>query len=552
MERSEIATAARHFAGMARIVGPVSPRFSSSILSAPAPLLPSLTATLLSSSLRVQDPKAVKMRRHAFHLHQSGSTTLSASAVLLPRGALAEPPPPLGHLCAAHGHVEGDVALTAASLIEPFLIAEQRNNPGEELNPRLVAEARLDVLVEHEELGNSRDVKSGDPRWLSARLLAVVDVPASADSVLSLLKHEDSLIGSASWDLGWSLAGVNQKQVENDIRSSLEFNRNSAPIKSMDPSQLANSATRIAVLGIPTITANLLLVIFGQRDQNARHINVSVTQHRGDSLLIVGSPFGIMSPFHFLNRLIIIYLCSLSSISVGAVSNCLPPGTARSSLLMADIHCLPGMEGAPVFDKKSCLVGLLMQPLRQRASSIEVQLVITWDAICIAWNSSKLEKIGRPPSELPDDNSSVGPLDVALLQMEKVPNELNAIRPEFVCPTAGSSVYVVGHGLLGPRAGLSSSLSTGVVSKIVNILSAQHSHLTGTMEFGNRDIPVMLQTTAAVHPGASGGALINSQGLMIGLITSNAKHGGGSTIPHLNFSIPCKPLEMIFAYSGAT
>jgi peroxisomal leader peptide-processing protease len=48
---------------------------------------------------------------------------------------------------------------------------------------------------------------------------------------------------------------------------------------------------------------------------------------------------------------------------------------------------------------------------------------------------------------------SKGPLDIALLQMEKVPNELTAIRPEFVCPTAGSSVYVVGHGLLGPRAG---------------------------------------------------------------------------------------------------
>lgn len=48
---------------------------------------------------------------------------------------------------------------------------------------------------------------------------------------------------------------------------------------------------------------------------------------------------------------------------------------------------------------------------------------------------------------------SKGPLDVALLQIEKVPVELNTIRPEFVCPTAGSSVYVVGHGLFGPRSG---------------------------------------------------------------------------------------------------
>jgi hypothetical protein len=27
--------------------------------------------------------------------------------------------------------MEGDLALTAASLVEPFLIAEQRDNPGE-------------------------------------------------------------------------------------------------------------------------------------------------------------------------------------------------------------------------------------------------------------------------------------------------------------------------------------------------------------------------------------------------------------------------------------
>jgi hypothetical protein len=41
---------------------------------------------------------------------------------------------------------------------------------------------------------------------------------------------------------------------------------------------------------------------------------------------------------------------------------------------------------------------------------------------------------------------SNGPLDIALLQIDKVPIELNTIRPKFVCPTTGSSVYVVGHG----------------------------------------------------------------------------------------------------------
>uniref|UniRef100_A0A0E0PPG8 Uncharacterized protein n=1 Tax=Oryza rufipogon TaxID=4529 RepID=A0A0E0PPG8_ORYRU len=613
MAPREVAAAARGFSAMARIVGP--------------------------------DPKAVKMRRHAFHLHQSGSTTLSASALLLPPGSLAEPPPLLDRICAAHGHA-GGVALTSASLVEPFLVEEQRNSPSQELQPRLVPEAHLDVLVEHEESRNIGGGKTGAPRWLSARLLAIVDVQASADSVLSLLQHEGSLIRSSSWDVCWSLADVNQKQVDNDARYSLECNRKNAYAESTEPPMLAKSATRIAILGVSNLNSS-----------NTRCINVSLMQQRGDSLLIMGSPFGILSPVHFFN-----------SISVGVVANCLPPGTARSSLLMADVHCLPG---APVFDKNSCLVGMLMKPLRQRGSSTEVQLVITWDAICNAWNSDKLERIGHPPSELVDDKSSdckykescvadkhrsetswasgiilnknglimtnahllepwrfgrtsplglqnkiasfsehicggennllqpqqckvsnedavkhelslfnfglkkdraisvrldhgerktwcnasvvfisKGPLDVALLQMEKTPIELCAIRPEFVCPTAGSSVYVVGHGLLGPRSGLSSSLSSGVVSKIVKIPSTQHSQLSSVVEVNNMDIPVMLQTTAAVHPGASGGVLLDSLGRMVGLITSNAKHGGGSTIPHLNFSIPCKSLEMVFKYSA--
>ncbi|PUZ65357.1 hypothetical protein GQ55_3G216600 [Panicum hallii var. hallii] len=624
METQEIAAAARHFAAMARIVGP--------------------------------DPKGLKMRRHAFHLHQSGSTTLLASALLLPRGALAELPPLLDRVCAARGHAAGDVALTAASLVEPFLVAEQRGNPGEEFQPRLVPEARIDVLVEHEELGNTRDGKSGPPRWLSARLLAMVDVPTAADSVLSLLKHDDSFIGRPSWDVGWSLADDNQKQVENDIRSSLKSNRNNASVVSIGTLMLAKSATRSAILGISTINSNIrhstLKITSYSFFPNARRINVSEMQHRGDSLLVVGSPFGLLSPFHFFN-----------SISVGAVANCLPPCAMRSSLLMADIHCLPGMEGGPVFDKNSCL------------------LVVPWDAICTGCNK-KLEEIGGDPSELPDKNAdsktmelrmsfsstvnkinqycispssireaisavvlvtvgesswasgiilnkrglvltnahllepwrfgrtspsgvqtsfageylnarenkslqpqqckfsnedavkherrisvrldhaerqmwcnasvvfiSKGPLDVALLQMEKVPIELNTIRPEFVCPTAGSSVYVVGHGLFGPRSGLCSSLSSGIVSKVVQIPSTQLSHLSGTVEADNMDMPVMLQTTAAVHPGASGGVLVNSHGLMVGIITSSAKHGAGSTIPHLNFSIPCKSLETIFKYS---
>uniref|UniRef100_A0A0E0RJT3 Uncharacterized protein n=1 Tax=Oryza rufipogon TaxID=4529 RepID=A0A0E0RJT3_ORYRU len=67
--------------------------------------------------------------------------------VLLPPGSLAESPPLLDRICLAHGH-SGGVALTSASLVEPFLVEEQHNSPSQDMQPRLVPEAHLDVLVE--------------------------------------------------------------------------------------------------------------------------------------------------------------------------------------------------------------------------------------------------------------------------------------------------------------------------------------------------------------------------------------------------------------------
>ncbi|KAL5730420.1 hypothetical protein ACHQM5_003242 [Ranunculus cassubicifolius] len=59
----------------------------------------------------------------------------------------------------------------------------------------------------------------------------------------------------------------------------------------------------------------------------------------------------------------------------------------------------------------------------------------------------------------------------------------------------------------------------------------------------------MLETTASVHARGSGGAVVNSDGHLIGLVTSNARHGGGIVIPQLNFSIPCAAMELVFKFS---
>ena len=57
------------------------------------------------------------------------------------------------------------------------------------------------------------------------------------------------------------------------------------------------------------------------------------------------------------------------------------------------------------------------------------------------------------------------------------------------------------------------SLSAGVVSRVVR--TGNFSQFRGSSE----EPPVMLETTAAVHPGGSGGAVVNEHGHMIGLVT---------------------------------
>lgn len=48
-----------------------------------------------------------------------------------------------------------------------------------------------------------------------------------------------------------------------------------------------------------------------------------------------------------------------------------------------------------------------------------------------------------------------GPWDVALLQLEAVPDKLLPIETNFSRPSTGSKAYVIGHGLFGPKCGMS-------------------------------------------------------------------------------------------------
>lgn len=56
----------------------------------------------------------------------------------------------------------------------------------------------------------------------------------------------------------------------------------------------------------------------------------------------------------------------------------------------------------------------------------------------------------------------------------------------------------------------------------------------------------MLITTAAVHSGASGAAVVDQDsGELLGMVTSNARHGAGATLPRLNFCIAGEELRAL-------
>ncbi|WOG85142.1 hypothetical protein DCAR_0104329 [Daucus carota subsp. sativus] len=637
------------------------------------------------------DPKGLKMRRHAFHHYNCGITTLSASGMLLPSSFFG--PKLAKHIVGATDASMPDFAfvLTVASVIEPFL--SNRDNLAQQAKNTLITGSQIDIMVEGKTgTGDGTNMVHKNANWLSAKLLTLVDIPVASDAVQSLIESSTGALDHG-WEVGWSLSSYSndaqpllnslQKQVH---QSSMQNKGQRVVEESSNSGMIGKSTARIAILGVSSAL-------------DFPKLSISGTSNRGDLLLAMGSPFGVLSPVHFFN-----------SISVGSVANCYPAASSNSTLLMADIRCLPGTEGCPVFGENGQLIGIMTRPLRQRSSGAEIQLLIPWEVIAsscsnlseeepqylLKWNQTKnvnsdlLKKMSpvnrldlgesfdciyeKPPQSsikkamasiclitvddgawasgillnnkglvltnahllepwrfrktasgeksgaksevifmrsnsvspenkisdshtknwdllsaevMPVDLSvsderrggkfnvvnthrsirvrldnkepwiwvdarvlyiSQGPLDVALLQLDYAPEHLFPIAVDFTCPNPGSKACVVGHGLVGPRRDFFPSACLGVVAKVVKARRPP-THQSGDQENEYELIPAMIETTAAVHPGGSGGAVVNSDGHMIGLVTSNARHGGGVLIPHLNFSIPCAALEPIIKFS---
>nr|XP_016490892.1 PREDICTED: glyoxysomal processing protease, glyoxysomal-like isoform X3 [Nicotiana tabacum] len=174
--------------------------------------------------VRIQgpDPKGLKMRKHAFHLYNSGKTTLSASGMLLPssfvNASVSKQIQGESKLHSFGGHF---LVLTVGSVIEPFVVQQDRGDISKD-KPELIPGTQIDILREG---GNTlqNDIKVTNNEglnWLPAELLRVVEIPVSSAAVQSLVEGSSSSI-EHGWEVGWSLAayGNSRQSFTNNKRT---------------------------------------------------------------------------------------------------------------------------------------------------------------------------------------------------------------------------------------------------------------------------------------------------------------------------------------------
>jgi putative serine protease PepD len=111
--------------------------------------------------------------------------------------------------------------------------------------------------------------------------------------------------------------------------------------------------------------------------------------------------------------------------------------------------------------------------------------------------------------------------DVAILTPKKL--------PEVVVPATLGGGVAVGSDVvaIGNPLGLRDSTTTGVVSGLNRTTKTKTGSLSGLIQFD-----------AAVNPGSSGGPLLNSQGLVVGVVVSIADPGDDDAFAGIGFAVP--------------
>eukprot|EP00898_Chlorokybus_atmophyticus_P005203 jgi/Chlat1/5684/Chrsp37S05491 len=269
------------------------------------------------------DPKMQKLQSRPFYRFDSGTTTLSCSGVLLPDCAQDE--------------TRGQLVVTVHSVVEPFLRRSDSNGHSAATTLELLPRARVEVLLPGTGLTPESQAK-----WFTATLIATVPLPEAAAVLSELLNSPTHGGPNNMWMQGWT-ASVPPK--DNAVKCAPN----------------ASSAAVLAVLSIRDCPA-----------VRPGSWQTAAALQPGERLMACGSPFGLLSPLHFFN-----------TVAAGILSSTPFPGQS-ASIAMVDIRCHPGMEGGPIITRDGHIVGMVCEPLRQRQTHGEVQIMLTADGIASA------------------------------------------------------------------------------------------------------------------------------------------------------------------------
>ena len=105
--------------------------------------------------------------------------------------------------------------------------------------------------------------------------------------------------------------------------------------------------------------------------------------------------------------------------------------------------------------------------------------------------------------------------DLAVLDVEHIPEEATPLSFAETLPTVGQEVLAIGNPF-----GLEGSMSVGIVSGVNRSLAGPAGY----------DLPNVVQTDAGVNPGNSGGPLVDIDGEVLGVINAGIAEGVGFAI----------------------
>lgn len=308
------------------------------------------------------DPKLVKAHRNPFYKVRHGTTTLSATG-----------------LCLTFSPGKS-VILVPVCLLYSFLKESARDKLSEAEPSSLIDSACIEVLCsDNKEAGTVKTVSptSGIVRQRCA-LVGFLHLPEVASFAGSVIRDLQGAGGTA-WRYGWTIASdQSPESTLPQVLGTMGLLATVSEQSANTPGPLASDEDRQKLL-------------------DYLHRLGTCSVYPGQRVLIRGSPFGCLAPYHFLNTLVEGHVANTWGTTTASADQEGQGCGVPPPLFLLDAHCLPGMEGAPVLCACGQLCGVLTLPLANTTSKVEMPL-----AVSLHWVLAALRRwISIPPTNSP-------------------------------------------------------------------------------------------------------------------------------------------------------